>query len=911
MAIFLLIFAGIGYLIFKSFAAGSLSFTWDTDADWNTSSTKTNVTVANGSVSLTGTASGTGTGTPPPAGPSGSATVTLPATVDHTLPQYFYSVDQAVYFNGDSSDPNFMNLFKGLQPEIIRYHFNRAPAGTVQSPNSNMNGFLTSASVMAPLGTKFLLQLTGWPTPGGSQSSSAPYDPNNVDTGQYSPANVAAWAAEFERRWPGSVHSFEAYNEPATQGSGFWYGPNSGAWATNPDNNAADWATAQNHYYYDAVKKAAPNVTYYGGVFATVDNSYAANEVSRFFDGVSSWPSWPTTGNMKKMDAFSFHAYQGPTEVSGGPTSDYQKSINSMFYPTYLSGKGGYTAGAQKFRDLLDQRGGQNIKLAETEYGSYGHDGKLQKGAVMDLGLTIASVRNQGKWNLDQVSYFSFDRDQIDSSGNTVAGGGGDGVLLNPVGTNKFIQSVRYETLRDMIQPYLHNYKRQINVSVANNTSTPASSAGNSIPSLQVAAGLNSNGSKLGVLVLNADLSNAHTFGLNLGTNLITGPITGRYLPASQQWDTPLPTINSIPTSVPAGEAYFIEIPISTSPITYPAQGTITLNHDFGQTVNWASVDTSGVTKPVGTNVTFQYLSSVNGSTWSLPTTDITTLADGRYIQVVATLSTSSNTATPSLDRLVVAYDPITSPPPSSFSIPAIRVAHTVDGALNESDWNLSNSVTKNVSGVTNNTVTFGTLWDANYLYVGVKVLDANLQNDTGAPDLWQDDSVEVYIDPTKAGGTTYNSQDRQFVQGWNSNALVEIHNNTTGVLHAWGSIAGGYTIEFGIPWTNLGVTPSTNMNLAIDVGNNDDDNGAGREGQLMWNGTANNYLDPSGFAAAILTGTPTSSKIGDLNNDGNVNIQDLSILLTHYGQSGTGDLNNDGTVNIVDLSILMSNYGK
>ena len=59
---------------------------------------------------------------------------------------------------------------------------------------------------------------------------------------------------------------------------------------------------------------------------------------------------------------------------------------------------------------------------------------------------------------------------------------------------------------------------------------------------------------------------------------------------------------------------------------------------------------------------------------------------------------------------------------------------------------------------------------------------------------------------------------------------------------------------------------------------------------------------------------TPSSSPsgvIGDLNNDGTVNIFDLSILLSNWGTSdAAADLNNDGTVNIFDLSILLSHWG-
>jgi hypothetical protein len=47
-----------------------------------------------------------------------------------------------------------------------------------------------------------------------------------------------------------------------------------------------------------------------------------------------------------------------------------------------------------------------------------------------------------------------------------------------------------------------------------------------------------------------------------------------------------------------------------------------------------------------------------------------------------------------------------------------------------------------------------------------------------------------------------------------------------------------------------------------------------------------------------------------DLNNDGVVNVMDLSIVLGRWGQTGSGDINQDGTVNITDLSILLSSWG-
>lgn len=55
-----------------------------------------------------------------------------------------------------------------------------------------------------------------------------------------------------------------------------------------------------------------------------------------------------------------------------------------------------------------------------------------------------------------------------------------------------------------------------------------------------------------------------------------------------------------------------------------------------------------------------------------------------------------------------------------------------------------------------------------------------------------------------------------------------------------------------------------------------------------------------------------TGALTGDLNGDCTVNVLDLSILLSHWQQSGTnvvGDINGDGAVNVLDLSNLLSHW--
>ena len=59
-------------------------------------------------------------------------------------------------------------------------------------------------------------------------------------------------------------------------------------------------------------------------------------------------------------------------------------------------------------------------------------------------------------------------------------------------------------------------------------------------------------------------------------------------------------------------------------------------------------------------------------------------------------------------------------------------------------------------------------------------------------------------------------------------------------------------------------------------------------------------------------TTTSSSASSGDINGDGTVDILDLSVLMSQWGQTGTGlsaDLNGDGTVDILDFSIMMANW--
>lgn len=183
------------------------------------------------------------------------------------------------------------------------------------------------------------------------------------------------------------------------------------------------------------------------------------------------------------------------------------------------------------------------------------------------------------------------------------------------------------------------------------------------------------------------------------------------------------------------------------------------------------------------------------------------------------------------------------------------EAAPTIDGNLSESGWIINNRVEKMITGASDNNVSFGTMWDASYLYVGVKVLDADLRNDSDPDKTYQDDSVEIYIDGDNSRSSTYGSDDHQITLGWHDSQISMV-GAMTGVQFAQQDIDGGFTVEMAIPWSGIGIeTPHIGSVIGFDVAYNDDDghNAGNRESQLMWRGNGDNWLSTAAFGSLYL----------------------------------------------------------
>jgi hypothetical protein len=189
--------------------------------------------------------------------------------------------------------------------------------------------------------------------------------------------------------------------------------------------------------------------------------------------------------------------------------------------------------------------------------------------------------------------------------------------------------------------------------------------------------------------------------------------------------------------------------------------------------------------------------------------------------------------------------------PPGVITCYRTAGAISVNGNLNESAWIVTRTFSKTIVGSPNNTATFGVLWDNTNLYIGARILDANLHSDS--PDPWEDDAVEVYIDANNNKLTTYDGRDNQVIKNYNKSTVFTKF-AIAGLQHAWAAVSGGYTIELAIPWSQLGIAaPVQGTTLGFDIGYNDDDNAGGREGQAVWNGTVNNYQNTSAFGSLVL----------------------------------------------------------
>ena len=267
---------------------------------------------------------------------------------------------------------------------------------------------------------------------------------------------------------------------------------------------------------------------------------------------------------------------------------------------------------------------------------------------------------------------------------------------------------------------------------------------------------------------------------------------------------------------------------------------------------------------------------STDGSGKAYFTYDTSNVSVGEYITATATDLTTGDTSEFSAALRVGGV--------GVMPILAAGTPVTIDGTV-EAQW--SNAVSQAVSYPAQGTVSgaadlsgsWKTLWDANYLYVLVDVTD-NVRVSDSPGNRWDDDSIELFIDPDDSKSNTY-SGDFQFGFGWNDPAVytgINSNASTAGVLSGYMNTASGYVYEIAVPWTTLGTTPAAAGQIGISVQVNDDDDGAARDGKLSWTPDPDAaYYDPRVFGTGILVaGNAAPAAASDaysVNEDGSLTV--------------------------------------
>jgi len=194
-----------------------------------------------------------------------------------------------------------------------------------------------------------------------------------------------------------------------------------------------------------------------------------------------------------------------------------------------------------------------------------------------------------------------------------------------------------------------------------------------------------------------------------------------------------------------------------------------------------------------------------------------------------------------------------------------------IDGDLSEYNLSYDSQVLAVGTGPINNTVTWGSRWDMNSLYLGVKVVDAVVYQGTGNP--WDNDAVEYYIDGN-------HDRDGAFDANFDTQLIQDVVSNTTYDTVLWVKADGvpvpnftakwfpttdGYNVELRLGWDNFSFLPGKGRSIGFSMGNNDNDLGTGRDYQSVWYGTASNWSNTADLGDLQLAGGPYFFNVGDV----------------------------------------------
>ncbi|WP_188190104.1 endo-1,4-beta-xylanase [Nonomuraea sp. SYSU D8015] len=150
------------------------------------------------------------------------------------------------------------------------------------------------------------------------------------------------------------------------------------------------------------------------------------------------------------------------------------------------------------------------------------------------------------------------------------------------------------------------------------------------------------------------------------------------------------------------------------------------------------------------------------------------------------------------------------------------------------------------IQGSTGATARVRSLWSGSTLYVLAQVADPDLSEQSANP--WEQDSVEIFVDPGNGKTKGYTDDDGQYRVSFSGRLTVGGTFDAAGVKDNLSAVAkvvpGGYVVEAAIKLPTLPLAEGTLLGFDVQV---NDATGAARTAAVTWNdSTGRSYVDTS-----------------------------------------------------------------
>ncbi len=176
-----------------------------------------------------------------------------------------------------------------------------------------------------------------------------------------------------------------------------------------------------------------------------------------------------------------------------------------------------------------------------------------------------------------------------------------------------------------------------------------------------------------------------------------------------------------------------------------------------------------------------------------------------------------------------------------------------------------------NYTGETDLAGIYRVAWDANYLYLAVRVIDDRYVQLAHGALLYKGDSFEIQVDTARDADyfvAGLNNDDFQFgfspgnPLGTNPEAYrwypAPLAGVPAGVRLAVQDLGGPYLFEVALPWSQLQITPYQGLRMGFCISLSDNDEpGTQQQQTLLSNCSRRTLTNPTTWGTLILTGTP------------------------------------------------------